>query len=124
MERYSNDNGYAIRATQSYGVNDIVHELKGEYVDSPTRTSIEVGSGKHIEDKLGIYINHSFTPTCKIDNGCVVSLTNIKIDQEITFNYNDSETRMATPFIDKGTNNMVSGKILNTFACNHIKIFT
>ena len=109
MERKVKDNYNGIYSTNTYKINDIVHTLDGPISNIPTRTSIEIGQNKHIEDDLGIYINHSFNPSCKIENGCVVAVKKIDINHEITFNYNVSETSMATPFIDNDTKILVSG---------------
>ena len=43
-------------------------------------------------------MNHSFTPSTRIDGHNVVALRDIKVNDEITFNYNDSELKMANPF--------------------------
>ena len=55
-------------------------------------------------------MNHSFGPNCKIEDGYVVSIKNININDELTFNYNDNETEMACPFNDNITKKIVSGK--------------
>ena len=36
-------------------------------------------------------MNHSFEPSCKIDNGYITAIRDIDIGDEITFNYNSSE---------------------------------
>jgi len=41
-----------------------------------------------------------------------------------TFNYNESETRMATPFLDTHTNVIVSGKKLDNYAVNNVIKYT
>jgi hypothetical protein len=110
MEIITNDDGTCkLIATKIYNDNAIIHVLKGEEYDKPSRTTIEVDTDKHIDDKYGIYINHSFTPSTRIEKGCVVANKYIQIREEITFNYNLSETEMATPFIDNNTNLQVSG---------------
>ena len=109
MEQRTVNNYNGIYSTALYHINDVVYTLSGEISSTPTRTSIEIGPNRHIEDKLGIYINHSFKPSCRIINGCVVAEKEININDEITFNYNISETKMATPFVDAETNVLVSG---------------
>ena len=109
MEIINNNNFKSLYSTKAYKKNQIIIKLSGTILDKPTRTSIEIGKDKHIEDELGQYMNHSFQPTCKIENGCVIALHDIEKGTELNFNYNESETKMACPFVDKTTNKMVSG---------------
>jgi len=94
--------GKGLYATKSYQSGEIVFVLTGNICDSPTRETIHIGNNKHIYDENGIFINHSFCPSTRIDSTNVVALHDIQIDDEITFNYNDSEIKMASPFyVDK-----------------------
>jgi hypothetical protein len=102
--------GCGLFATQQYNSGDLIRKLEGPIVDKPTRTSIEISEETHIEDKYGIYMNHSFHPSCKIHNGGIVAIKEIKKDDELTFNYNDSETQMACPFTDRNSGESVNGK--------------
>lgn len=96
-------------ATKYYSLNSIIFELKGEILSEPTRESIRIGENAHIIDSYGIYMNHSFEPTCKIVNNCVIALKDINIGDELNFNYNESEENMANPFMINGI--VVQGKI-------------
>ena len=87
--------------------------LDGEVIAHPTRTSIQIGDGKHIEDKVGSFINHSCHPTCKIDGHKVVALRDIAADEQITFDYSENETAMASPFVCACCSRLISGKLLN-----------
>ena len=111
MEIKSNNSFNGLYGTKQYMKNTKIYKLVGEIVNKPTRTSIEIGENQHIEDKYGIYMNHSFDPNCKIQNGHIFSIKNINIRDELTFNYNDSETNMACPFVDNITQQKVSGVI-------------
>ena len=109
------DNFYSrLVATTSYQSGEVVRILEGTIVKSPTRTSIEIDTNKHIEDEYGIYMNHSFTPTCIIHNGSVVACQAIQPGDELTFNYNESETSMSHPFIDADTGKSVHGHSAHT----------
>lgn len=98
-------------ATKYYQLNSIVFELEGPIVSEPTRESIRIGENKHIIDSNGIYMNHSFDPTCKIDGNCVKAIKNIYPGDELNFNYNQSEENMANPFIIDGI--IINGKNKN-----------
>ena len=88
--------GDGLIAKKFYEKDSVVLVLKGEILDKPTKFSIEIGENKHIVDKYGTYINHSFTPNTFIKGNEVIALKNIYENDEITFNYNVSETTMVS----------------------------
>ena len=88
----------------------IHHNVSYYCLEYRYKANIEIDKNQHIEDKYGIYMNHSFYPNCKIHSGHIVCIKNINIGDELTFNYNDNETNMACPFIDTITKQKVSGK--------------
>lgn len=100
--------GCGLYALEEFHTHDIVYELYGKIADTPTRESIHIGDGQHMTDSFGAYINHSFTPSACIVGNLVVALRFIKKDEEITFNYNDTELEMAEPFECNGI--MVCGR--------------
>lgn len=81
---------------------EVVFVLDGKTFDHPTRESIHVGNGVHIHDEYGAYINHSFKPSTKIVGRFITAIKEINCGDEITFNYNESEINMASPFIADG----------------------
>ena len=94
------DNGFCgLYAHKTFQKDQIVHVLsKSNIVSLPTRTSIRVGSSNHVEDHLGKYINHSCDPTCEIRGFNVVAIKDIKIMDEVTFDYSKNELSLASPF--------------------------
>lgn len=100
--------GKGLFVTKNYNKSDIIHVLSGEIYDTPKRETIHIGNNKHIYDTYGIYINHSFVPNIIIDNKEIIALRDIKKDEEIMFNYNDTEIDMANPFYVNDI--LVSGK--------------
>lgn len=80
--------------------NTVLFKLSGKMVQSPTRTSVQIGTNKHIEDEIASHINHSCTPTAKVDQATLtfVSLRDLHKGDEITFNYNDNEDLLHAPF--------------------------
>jgi hypothetical protein len=91
-------NGKGLFTTKSFEKGDILFVLTGKIYSEPLRETIFIGNNEHIYDEYGIFINHSFTPNIVIENKNVVALINIKADEEVAFNYNDSEPKMAAPF--------------------------
>ena len=111
MQVVKKENNFkSLYSTKQYEKNELIWKLIGEIKKNPTRTSIEISKECHIEDEWGQYMNHSFTPNCKIENGYIVSLKEIDKNEELTFNYNENETKMAHPFYDSKTNKDVKGK--------------
>jgi len=90
--------GQALFSLENHKNNDLVFVLDGEIKNTPTKYTIEISKTEHIIDKWGIYMNHSFNPTTKIVGRNVVATGDIDIGDELNFNYNVSETNMATPF--------------------------
>ena len=66
--------------------DEVVFTLSGKMLDHPTRESIHIGDNKHIYDENGIFINHSFEPTVRIDGYNVVALMDLNDGDEISFN--------------------------------------
>lgn len=106
IKKSLNIDGNGVFSTKEYKKNSIIYTLKGDILDSPTRESIHIGNNRHIIDEFGVFINHSFTPNIKIESFNLVALRDIKSDEELCFNYNDSELKMACPFY-------VSKKLVN-----------
>lgn len=101
-------NGNGLFSLQEHNINDIIHKLNGDITNKPCKYSIEISENKHIIDKYGIYMNHSFTPNCIIVNNNIVAIKKINKGDELHFNYNQNETKMAAPF--KIDDVSVSGK--------------
>ena len=94
---------------------NIILTLRGKELSKPTRTSIQV-QDKHIEDPRGGYINHHCEPNAYIeilpdfvgaDPGSqnattlvaiVVAKKDIGKGEEITFDYETTETELREPF--------------------------
>ena len=98
----------AVFATKSYKKGEVIHELRGKILKSPTRTSIEIDKDKHVEDRYGRYINHSFEPSASVTGNKLIALRDINEGEEITFDYTVSESNISHPFVDKTTNKLVS----------------
>jgi hypothetical protein len=97
--RYSKLTGEkGLFSTKKYKKGELLYILSGDIFDKPTRETIHIGGNKHIYDKYGIYINHSFNPNICIRGSELIALCDIEIDDELFFNYNDTEINMANPF--------------------------
>ena len=108
--------------------NNIVLYLKGNYFPKPSRTSIQVGKDKHIESYEGGFINHHCDSNAEIrihedfigrnlsnrTQPSLVALVVAKKDilegEEITFDYETTETELAEPFKCDCHGNWIRGK--------------
>lgn len=92
--------GIGVFTSTAVKKGELLFKLSGEIVEAPTRTSVEIGKDKHIEDIIAGCINHSCTPNTKVDKTipAFVSLRDIQKGEEITFDYNENESVMACPF--------------------------
>lgn len=100
--------GKGLFSTKCYSKDDVIYILEGDIKVIPDKYTIQVDKNRHITDKYGIYMNHSFNPSVRIEGNNVIAINDIQIGDEICFNYNDSESVMASPFYADGK--LVSGK--------------
>lgn len=92
---------------------DVLFRLQGDIISTPTRTSVQIGEHEHIEDALAGHINHSCQPNAKVlrQSREFVSLRDIQAGEEITFNYNQNEDALASPFICVCCGKKITGKM-------------
>jgi len=90
--------GKGVFAVRSFEPDELIWNLGGEPVNEPTRTTIYIGNGEHVDDPYGIYFNHSFEPNCKIQGRSVFALKDIEKNTHLTFNYLENEPTISTPF--------------------------
>lgn len=102
IQQVNNSLEKGLFAKKEFNEGEIVLYLEGTLLRHPTRESIRIGCGIHIHDELGAYINHSFNPTTMVSGGRIMAIKKIKIDDEITFDYNSNEIDMANPFYCDG----------------------
>lgn len=90
---------------------ETIIQIVGETLEHPTRTSVQIKSGKHIDVKApAMYINHSCSGNIELKALEFVALKDIEPGEEITFNYNENEDELAHPFKCRKCNQQVKGK--------------
>ena len=100
----SNQFGKVATVTTPISRGMLVRVMNGESVSKPTQTSIQWGNEanrSHMEDSIGRYINHSCSPTLRVD-GCLPYLWAVKDilpNMPLTFNYMENEDNISTPFV-------------------------
>ena len=97
-------------ARENIKKDEVIRKLEGDIISQPTRTSIQIGKNRHIEDKVGEYINHSCNPTARVCNDTLISNRDVKEDEEITIDYNLSEDLVSHPFICNCCSKVIAGR--------------
>ena len=100
-------NNYGLFANRSYEKGELILSLKGMIVASPTRTSIQMNENSHIENFMAGKLNHHCDPTTEIEfnksdesniNLLVYALKDIPSGEQLTFDYETTESLMSDPF--------------------------
>lgn len=104
--------GRGVFATQKINKNTIIFKMHGEFLTSPTQTSVQIGDNMHIEDEIAGLVNHSCHPTARVDRQtqAFISMRDIAEGEEITFDYTMNEDKLAAPFICKCCGEVINGK--------------
>jgi hypothetical protein len=101
---------YRLIAVRPIPAGARLFRIEGETTHRPTRYSVQIGAGLHIdlgrghshEEILDRYywrfMNHSCEPNTRIDAREVIATHDIAPWTDITFNYNTTEDDMAEPF--------------------------
>ncbi len=106
-------NNKGIFSTKSYMIGQLIYTFNPQYVKQPTRTSIQ-HEDKHFEDEIGRYLNHNCLPNTDIVSDGrgihLVCLDIIKKNDELTFDYNRTESKLTNPFYCKCHGLLIKGK--------------
>lgn len=105
--------GQGIFTTVKISKGEILFEMNGDIINQPTRTSIQIGKNKHIEDDIGAHVNHNCMANAKIirKNRTFISLRDIEPNEEITFDYNKNEDSISAPFTCHCCQKEIRGKL-------------
>ena len=98
-------------AARTYLKGEQIVRLTGALVAKPSRFSVQVGEGQHIEPPSGAaleeligehtwrYMNHSCDPNTAFRGRSLFALRTIAAGEEVRFHYAATEYEMAEPFI-------------------------
>lgn len=109
---YTNKDGdySSVHSEADHAEGSVIYTLSPTLIGGEkTRTSIQVGKNKHVEDQIGMYINHSCSPSSRIDGMNVVAIKDIRAGEEITFDY-ASEGELSSPFTCNCCGRYIDGK--------------
>jgi len=102
-----------ILALQAFAPGDEILTIDGELVGRPSRFSVQVDDAQHVEIPVGEcsdlervfeaypwrFLNHSCAPSARVEGRVLVAVRPLAAWEEITFDYNTTEYRMASPFV-------------------------
>ena len=105
-------------ATEDIQNYETIYEFIGRRVPLPTRTSIESIYNGHVEDEIGQFLNHHCNPNANVVNFMskeftglrVVAIKDITKGDEITFDYNNTELELSSPFECNWCNKLIKGR--------------
>lgn len=113
-------NGHRMKglfATRSYRPGDRVVRVEGEVVPKPTRWTVQVAPGVHVDAKAPLaFMNHHCRPNCQVVGYEVRALSPIRSGDELTFDYNASEEELAEPFRCSCCNRLIRGRLAGPVA--------
>lgn len=101
---------HRVIATEAISVGEVILEIRGVFVDRPSKYSVQVDDDLHVElpgveglthepDKHPWrYLNHSCEPNAALVGLTLVCVRPIRQWEEVTFDYNTTEYEMSTPF--------------------------
>ncbi len=104
------DGAFRTVAREAAPPGTVLFELQGRVVGQPTRYTVQVGPGEHIEAPEGAslldhldrflwrFLDHSCAPNARIEGRRVVAVRAIEPGDAVTFDYCTTEFEMATPF--------------------------
>ena len=123
--KYKDESTKGLFAEEDFVKGNLILILKGNYFSEPTRTSIQVRD-KHIEHYEGGFLNHHCDPNAElweiddIEEGLIVAKCDIAIGEEITFDYQLTESVMACPFKCDCHGNWIKGKDYDDYALDQM----
>lgn len=96
----------SLQAARSFAPGDIVFPLAGRLVERPTRRTIQVAMYAHLDPVSELvspwgWLNHGCDPNVAIDipNRVVIARLPIGAGDELRFDYNSTEWKLAEPFV-------------------------
>jgi hypothetical protein len=104
------DGVHGVIATEPIGIGETILEIRGVFVDRPSRYSLQVEDNLHVglpgvegltgnpDDHPWRYLNHSCAPNAVVSGLALVAIKPIGRWEEVTFDYNTTEFELSTPF--------------------------
>ena len=107
------ENQHGEKATYSrfaFSRGEPVYTVRGEPSGTRTRESIEIALNQHVVDYYAVYLNHSFSPNLCLKGRQFFAVREIEPGEELTFNYLETESAIASPFTCYATGRNVNSQ--------------
>jgi hypothetical protein len=104
------DGQYRLLATKHFEIGDHILRLEGDIVGSPSKYSVQLGPGRHLEVPAEVqvaqpldryrwrFLNHSCEPNAAFADRNLTAIRRIEASEQITFDYNTTEYDLSSPF--------------------------
>lgn len=114
---------YRVLAVEPVAPGEVLLAIEGERRERPSRHSLQVGWGVHVEAGLDNdletlmdrypwrFLNHSCEGNTMVRGQELVAVRQIRAGVEVTFNYNATEYDMACPFTCHCESSLCAGEI-------------
>ena len=94
--------GLYLEARRPMSRGEVVFQLEGREVSEPNQHTIQLEEGLHYGESKGIWhlIQHACIPNLRFDIGelAMIAVREIKVGEELNYNYNTSEWSLSAPF--------------------------
>jgi SET domain-containing protein len=123
IENDFDNHDYGLFANKSYDVGERIILIRGELISAPTRTSIQIDEHNHIESFEAGKMNHDCDPNTEIKIELInefgmratrvslVAIRDIGRYEELTFDYETTESELSNPFQCSCHGNWIRGRI-------------
>ncbi len=97
----------------------LIRVFNPQFSNERNKYTIQIGT-KHMMDDIGQYLNHSCNPNSEIRNSedtmfgqtlapCLYAIKDIKVNDEVTFDYNTTEETLSEPFYCSCHDSLIMG---------------
>ena len=100
-------------AVKDIQLKTLIRVFNPQYSNERNKYTIQIGT-KHMMDDIGKYLNHRCNPNSEIRNGVdtpsLYAIKDIKVGDEVTFDYNTTEEILSEPFYCNCHNKLIKGR--------------
>jgi D-alanine-D-alanine ligase len=104
---HGDDGAMQVQATAAIAAGERIVRLAGQELATPTRTSVQIGIGRHIDSwgtdpsvpgNVFRYLNHSCAANARMRGLDLIAVRPIAAGEQVTFDYDSNEWDMISPF--------------------------
>jgi hypothetical protein len=104
---HGHDGAMQVQAVAAIAAGERILHLAGQVLAAPTRTSVQIGIGRHIDtlgtdpsvpDNIFRYLNHSCAANARMEGLDLIAARPIAAGEHVAFDYDSNEWDMISPF--------------------------